>query len=1153
GAQGTLRQTANTTFTAGRNVELSSVTADINQAADAGIKASNVTAVSAKSVDLQGAGNTFQSITVQGAVANTPLAGDVLVGTAADTLSLAVQPAVQGNIVAVNRDNAGHIQVDSALQAQNDEAAVTGNKGNVSLIAGGDVLINGDITTGMLRPQPLSTLDVNAMLTDPHNALTIRAGGAIKEAADVKIVTPLVDTYSGKGVSLENEENQFAIFMSKGLTDHAPIDGSVKAKTSYDGNYVTAMRAEQIKGDAEFTNKSANGNLRLLVDNGTPANKLNVLGGNGTQGNLRLLAGKDITFLGDVYVQHNLAAATTGTGSIYGLGKGLEAGNDIFMQAKNSVFYIGTMKAANDINIQVWHADSANEDSGIHIGTLEGILDNAIEGHGNVSANTDTLFTAGNNVSFQVDGNGDIELLGNIKAENGIVKGSISGKGNIDIGQRDVLNEKTITAKGDVTLETGQGDIAIVKGIESEDESIKLDTGRGNIIVGRENVTQEESLIANKNVSIGTNTGTITIQGKTATVVGDISMKAGQDVYEPGIEHGNFIIREDGKIDSGAGINLYGRNGDIFITDKLGAKQSITAAITEQGSVIFATDVNVTKNVNISTENGFIAVGYTVNAEEGKVNLKTGTGDVLVGKDVTAGAGVDITTDDGSIVIGAAATGDDGDVLARSGDVSIKAAKGNVEIAKTVTAQTGSIDISTGNGEILIGDNGPDVKTVTARENINLDTKEGRIVVYGKTSTEEGDITLAARRQEYVSGAANSSFVIDQNGKLEAGRTINLHVGNGDLHISDRIQAKEDLQTELEGKGDVYFDTDVNVAGSLNVKNNEGDINVGGDITSQASVTIQTGTGNIVMKNVTAQDAVNVAVTNGNITMHDVTAGADASVTSSEQGSINAHNIVSAGITHVALSKGDLFLNLAEGKGVLLQMEDNTAASQVNQVLAEAGGQGTDVALTGNYVQIGTLAAKGGDAVLEVSAMGAGQQKLISGNFTIGSLSAPQGTHIPTLWSNRGSVHVAEGQLLLDDVLAVDKLYVDNAHTDMAIFGRTPTRDGQQLTYWNNLSMADSKARGYQLYTDGRVRTAKAVLIDAGRNLGKLYGDNLSVVDMMSERETNRHGVFTFDRRQLVEPDEKLHTQVTFDPLFWDFVGWQPEETKEAGPAQSEE
>ena len=33
---------------------------------------------------------------------------------------------------------------------------------------------------------------------------------------------------------------------------------------------------------------------------------------------------------------------------------------------------------------------------------------------------------------------------------------SISGKGNIDIGQRDVLNEKTITAKGDVTLETGQ-------------------------------------------------------------------------------------------------------------------------------------------------------------------------------------------------------------------------------------------------------------------------------------------------------------------------------------------------------------------------------------------------------------------------------------------------------------------------------------------------------------------------------------------------------------------------------------------------------------------------------------------------------------------------------------------------------------------------
>ena len=49
--------------------------------------------------------------------------------------------------------------------------------------------------------------------------------------------------------------------------------------------------------------------------------------------------------------------------------------------------------------------------------------------------------------------------------------------------------------------------------------------------------------------------------------------------------------------------------------------------------------------------------------------------------------------------------------------------------------------------------------------------------------------------------------------------------------------------------------------------------------------------------------------------------------------------------------------------------------------------------------------------------------------------------------------------LAVDDALAVDKIYIDNAQTNLAIFGRTPTRDGEQLVYWNNLDMANSKQR----------------------------------------------------------------------------------------------
>ena len=1331
-AQGTLQQTANTTFTAGKNVELSSAAADIKQADDAGIKANKVTAVSAKTADLQGTGNTFQSITLQGAIENTPLAGNVLVGTTADTLSLAVQPVVQGNIVAENRAAHGSLQVSSALQAQDDDETDAHVIGDISLTAGGDVLINGDITTGTKRQNSFNTFTVSDMLGDSHNSFTIKAGGAIMEAANVKIETPMVTTYSGKDVSLTSGNNKFAIVLTNGLLAGAPIDGSVKAVSNYDGIYVAGVATDKILGDAEFANISSRGDLRFLVDNGTDGEKIDVRGGNGAQGNLLLTAGKDVTILGNAVVKNDVTLASNVEGSIYGLGRGIEAGHNVFMLAEESVNYIGTIKAENDIRVQVWNAASAKENRGINIGTLSGII-NREEEHSTIPTDSTTLLTAGRNAEFFVHGNGDIELLGKVEAETGAVTVDISDQGDIYIGQPDVLDEKTITAKGNVTLNVGQGNIAIVKGIESQDESIKLATGKGNIIVGRENVTDEESLIASKNVSIGTNTGTITIQGKTATANGDVSMTAGQDVYEPGILNGNFIIKDDGKISSGGGINLYGRNGDIYITDKISARKGLTAVINERGNVIFETDVMVDKDVNISTEKGFIGVGHTISADEGMVNLNTGSGDIMVGKDITAGEAVSISTYDGNVLIGDTATGDDGDVLAENGDVSIRTNKGDIQIIKTVTASDGSIDITSGQGDILVGDNGPDVKTVTAGENINLTANDGRIVVYGKTSTGAGDISLSAHRQEQVSGVDSSTFVIDHNGKLEAAKSIRLDVEGGDLHVSEVIQAREDMEAELQGIGSVYFDTDVDVTGNIKIKTDEGDINVGHDVKAAQNIAmtadkgninvgsaIESGEGNVALatnlgivdvggsvtankgsidvqvetggvnignngpdvETVTAKENIDISVGvgqvkiygktstkngdismaagaeaytqgernfiieqngllesgrdinltgrngdlhvtdaikanrnlnakvnegggiffdktatltgdvtahadagpiriagqidanlvdlttgqgsitvggdinsettvtisagTGNISLQNITALGDVKVSNTESGFINGKDFISAGITHVELTYGDLFLNLAEGKAVVLKMEDNTEASKVNNVLAEASGDtGADVAMTGNYIQIGSVTAKRGDSVFELSAMGAGNKKLIDGFISIDSLSAKSGTHVPNIWANGGYVHVAEGQLRVDDVLAVDKIHVDNDYTDIAVYGRTPTRDGEQLAYWNNLSMADSKMRGYQLYADGYVRTNDTVLVDAGRNLWKLYGDNLSVVDFMSERETNRHGTFTFDRRTLTEPGQKLTEEVIFDPKLGDFAGIQPDETNE--------
>ena len=400
------------------------------------------------------------------------------------------------------------------------------------------------------------------------------------------------------------------------------------------------------------------------------------------------------------------------------------------------------------------------------------------------------------------------------------------------------------------------------------------------------------------------------------------------------------------------------------------------------------------------------------------------------------------------------------------------------------------------------------METVTAKQNVDISTELGKIKIYGKTSTKEGDISLAAAENTYVEGMGGRNFIIEQNGVVDSGRDVSLNGRNGDLHVTDRIQAVRNLNTAIREEGSIFFDRDVSI---------------------QSDANVQVENGNITIMDLTADGNVRLSTKNGDITMHDVVVGGDADISSTESGSINGNNVTAAGTTHVALANGDLYLNLAEGKVVVLKMENNTENSRVENVRADANGEADpDVLLTGNYINIGTLASKGGDSVFEVTAMGAGGQKLIDGDLHIDSLRSESGTHMPYLWTNTGSVRVDEGDFTVDDLLAVDKVHLVNAFTDLAIFGRTPTRDGEQLVYWNNLGRAYDKERFFKLYANGKVRTSKAVLIDAGKHYDKLYGDNLSVVDMMRERLTREHGQYTFDRTWYTKPGEDLRERILF-------------------------
>ena len=97
----------------------------------------------------------------------------------------------------------------------------------------------------------------------------------------------------------------------------------------------------------------------------------------------------------------------------------------------------------------------------------------------------------------------------------------------------------------------------------------------------------------------------------TYTQNGDITMQAGANSYDtPG--QSNFIINENGKLESGRDVTLKGRNGDIHISNKTAAKRNVTAAIDEQGSIYFDNELKANGSVSLTTQNGDINVGKDV-------------------------------------------------------------------------------------------------------------------------------------------------------------------------------------------------------------------------------------------------------------------------------------------------------------------------------------------------------------------------------------------------------------------------------------------------------------------------------------------------------------------------------------------------------------
>jgi hypothetical protein len=760
----------------------------------------------------------------------------------------------------------------------------------------------------------------------------------------------------------------------------------------------------------------------------------------------------------------------------------LVSGRDITLEGLNGDIHItDDIKAKRNINATIQEHGSLFFDNELKV---DGSVTSKVnEGSITVGVNV----TAGQDVSMKSD-SGDILISGDVTVgknkdvlletkQGDIYVGTFIDDENGIVSANGSIGAKTGTA-GKVTVKTGSGVVDILKTVTAT--NIEVENGNGDIVIGI-NEPSEEAVTATENISLITKLGQIAIYGKTTAINKDITMKAAANSYDEDNPGSNFIIGQYGELVSGRDITLEGQNGDIHVTDDIKAKRNINTTILEQGSLYFDTDIDVTGDVNLQTTRGDINIGHNVTSDK-SIKMETGTGDINIGNKVTAADSVLFNT-----------------------------VQGDISIDNTVTAQEGNIQAHAGQGDITIGDNGPTEDTVTAHKNISLVTDDGKIYIYGKTSTKEEDIYLSVANKHFAEGEDGRLIIFDHNGVIDSARSVELQGTNGDIHVTDEIKAALNLDVNTTSLGNIYFDRVVDSAGNVSAK---------------------TDTGNITASRVNAAGNVSLAAKRGDINFASVQAKNDVTIQIGT-GNLQADSIISDQSIRTETGKGDTNIALVDASNVSIFMGDNSTGSSLGTVRANATGGVSDVALGGNYISVGTVKAKNGGSALVVFTQGATRGQA-GKDITIGALCSSGGTIMPQVWSDTGSVYVAEGDFHASKVYALDNLRFANDKVSVTQYAKPDNFDKNTISYFNNTSKyrpqdlltdwysgsySDRRWLTVDLNADGSVRTRFGPLINSN-GYRKLDTDNLSMADRMSYMIDRwfpmGSGLVYFDRHGLI-------------------------------------
>ena len=1063
-------------------VEISSE-GSVKQTANGANSLTEITVAADGDVILDGKNNKLDAITIGKIGGNFELKND------SDKLTADFKEKLTGKVGITQR---GDIDLTGAVSGS--VLSLTSEKGNIistgGLQAADEIKLSSATFThkGEVHTNKLSIATDNGVKIDnTENSfseleISSRDGKAINGSVEVTIkadkFAPTIKNDITGDVTLTNTKTGGLLSFGDGETIN--IGGNFNADSAGDFEYGSTLLAGKdidIRAKQNIYRRAGTagyfgttGKITFNIDNTGNGNKI------GTFENPIMIA--------------NSAAKTDGL-TIYG--------ETHIKGVNDGILTIGMVSTDKDVSISsegsIVQADSNDVKKSIYANKLtiaaakDIILDNTKNKVDTLVLNTlnDTKNTGDVKINVEYSSKKDLTVEGNFKTSGNIdivsynkpltLNGDIESDKNINLTADYVkLAGKVATPNLEVTTNKGlemNNDANVVKELTVKSNGEQIN---GSISATRNFEFPDEEP---DNVNLDDYTFSARILNK---VAGDLTLNSNGIVSLTGFNGDTFLKT----LEVGGNVTL--DTGIGFITGRpISAKKDINILSRYGGMFVINIDsadnpetLKANKNVNLSAADsididGRISAGKNITAKS-----QTDGINIFDKAYLSAGKELELTVGEGDINV-------EGSVTSTKGNVNIKIDNGNLNITNKLKAKNGNIDATIGEGNIQIGEYTPDVETVIANGDINITTGYGTIKINGKTTSDSGSIKIeensSQKNPDDSSNTMPSSFLaadVAENttlddeiyepsdikiaAELKANHSVSITTDDGDIDIFKSITVTNGDITIATSDGSIWIGDNgskdmLSTQNDLNIQADKGAVTIEGKISTQdGDITITSSQDSYTsgQKGITVAETgeinpagdTNLNVLNGDIEFKKISA--DNVDIKAINGDVKGDSIKADDTIHIELTHGDLYLNLAQSKGVAI-LANNTDKSSVKTIKSDS------VNVDRKVVSVGKILPY----------------------KSVSPIKPNNSTSTSTARSSSGFINSFSNNFTSD-------------RSSFATLGTTSTRNGSGVTYWQSATSTAAPSYSFDNFA--------SVADDMGYRLGKNYFE-IKFVPTWLERE----------------------------------------------------